>query len=93
MVMSLSKVLESVIDREAWHAAVHGVAKSQTQLSDWTELNHPCFPEVSEDCSMDMLHLSKEGIQALTSGKTTQDSEQLPSHPSPRPLFLWISQI
>ena len=29
-----------VIEREAWHAAVHGVAKSQTQLSDWTELNY-----------------------------------------------------
>ena len=29
-----------VTDREAWHAMVHGVAKSRTQLSDWTELNH-----------------------------------------------------
>ena len=38
MHMSLGELRELVMDREAWHAVIHGVAKSRTRLSDWTEL-------------------------------------------------------
>ena len=41
MEMSLSKLQELVMDREAWHTVVPGVPKSRTQLGDWTELNYP----------------------------------------------------
>ena len=44
MDMSLSELRELVMDREAWHAAIHGVTKSRTRLSNWTELKPICSP-------------------------------------------------
>ena len=69
MDMNLSELRELVMDREAWRAVIHGVAKSRTRLSNWTELNWLIWPSIDEKCNCTRWHQNY-----INQGSTNHDS-------------------
>ena len=78
MDMSLSERQELVMDREAWHAVIHGVAKSQTRLSDWTELSS--FPAERWQNRRICAHLLLQELQNYNSLLNNHPLENVGSH-------------
>ena len=74
MDVSLSELQEMVMNREAWRAAIHGVAKCRTRLSDWTELIHYMF---KWSCEYSRIKLYYPDLQSLISLVCDQNPHQL----------------
>ena len=88
--VSLSELQELVMDREAWRAAIHGVSKSRTRLSDWTELNwyNPTEGCLKEWETISTLHIEPIGQFLFKSRSQTQFWQYLLSAVQQIPVFI-----